>query len=76
MRMSDLVGALVVDESGRPLGHVHDLRLVADGVTTVSDSHHVDRGYQDFAEQLHALGADVDREPDPDLFAPRHPCPR
>ncbi|HLZ37975.1 MAG TPA: hypothetical protein VKP64_09510 [Mycobacteriales bacterium] len=33
MRMSDLVGALVVDESGRPLGHVHDLRLVADGVT-------------------------------------------
>lgn len=50
--------------------------LVADGVTTVSDSHHVDRGYQDFAEQLRALGVDVDREPDPDLFAPRHPCPR
>jgi UDP-N-acetylglucosamine 1-carboxyvinyltransferase len=44
--------------------------LVADGVTTVSDSHHVDRGYQDFAEQLRALGADVGREPDPDMFAP------
>lgn len=31
MRMSELVGVPVVDESGRTLGKVHDLRLVADG---------------------------------------------
>ena len=40
--------------------------LVADGVTTVSDAYHVDRGYPGFADQLRALGADVTREPDPD----------
>jgi UDP-N-acetylglucosamine 1-carboxyvinyltransferase len=40
--------------------------LVADGVTTVSELHHVDRGYAGFVEQLQALGADVVREPDPD----------
>ncbi len=39
--------------------------LVADGVTTVSDAFHVDRGYPGFADQLVALGADVTREPDP-----------
>jgi UDP-N-acetylglucosamine 1-carboxyvinyltransferase len=39
--------------------------LVAEGVTTVSDVHHIDRGYAGFAEQLQALGADVTREPDP-----------
>lgn len=42
--------------------------LVAEGETTVSNIAHVDRGYQDFAESLVALGADVRREPDPDLF--------
>ncbi len=44
--------------------------LVAEGETTVSDIYHVDRGYQDFAESLQRLGADVRREPDPDLFEP------
>ena len=39
--------------------------LVADGVTTVSELHHIDRGYADFVQQLQALGADVVREPDP-----------
>ena len=38
--------------------------LVADGVTTVSQAHHVDRGYAGFAEALRGLGADVTREPD------------
>ncbi|HEY8730018.1 MAG TPA: UDP-N-acetylglucosamine 1-carboxyvinyltransferase [Acidothermaceae bacterium] len=49
--------------------------LVADGVTTVSELHHVDRGYAGFVEQLQALGADVVREPDPDSasFAPSQP---
>jgi UDP-N-acetylglucosamine 1-carboxyvinyltransferase len=42
--------------------------LVADGATTVSDVHHIDRGYQDFVDQLRALGADVSREPDPDRY--------
>ena len=31
MRLSDLLGAEVVDESGRSAGHVHDVRLVQDG---------------------------------------------
>ena len=39
--------------------------LVADGVTTVSELHHIDRGYANFVQQLQALGADVVREPDP-----------
>jgi UDP-N-acetylglucosamine 1-carboxyvinyltransferase len=38
--------------------------LVADGTTTVSRAHHVDRGYAGFAEALRELGADVTREPD------------
>lgn len=42
--------------------------LVADGQTTVSGAYHVDRGYEDFAEQLRSLGAEVSREEDPDAF--------
>lgn len=38
--------------------------LVADGTTTVSRAHHIDRGYAGFAEALQGLGADVTREPD------------
>ena len=38
--------------------------LVADGVTTVSDIAHIDRGYPGFDEQLRSLGADIVREPD------------
>jgi UDP-N-acetylglucosamine 1-carboxyvinyltransferase len=38
--------------------------LVADGITTVSRAHHIDRGYAGFAEALRGLGADVTREPD------------
>jgi UDP-N-acetylglucosamine 1-carboxyvinyltransferase len=43
--------------------------LVADGVTTVSELHHIDRGYADFVQQLQALGADVVREHDPSAMA-------
>ena len=43
--------------------------LVADGVTTVSGAHHIDRGYAGFAESLQGLGADVTREPDEEPFA-------
>ncbi len=35
--------------------------LAADGVTVVSDPHHIDRGYENFADKLSALGADVRR---------------
>ena len=35
--------------------------LVADGVTTVHEVHHIDRGYPAFVEQLSALGAHVER---------------
>ena len=38
--------------------------LVADGVTTVADAFHVDRGYQSFVETLNSLGAMVRRLPD------------
>ena len=43
--------------------------LVADGVTTVSGAHHVDRGYAGFAEAMRALGADVTREVDDAQYA-------
>jgi UDP-N-acetylglucosamine 1-carboxyvinyltransferase len=42
--------------------------LVAEGITTVSEVHHVDRGYEDLAAALRALGADVVREQDADIF--------
>ncbi len=35
--------------------------LIADGVTTVSDIHHIDRGYERFVEKLRALGAHISR---------------
>ena len=35
--------------------------LVADGVTTVSDIHHIDRGYEGFVEKLSSLGARIER---------------
>ncbi len=38
--------------------------LVAEGVTTINEIHHIDRGYAGFVEQLRALGADVVREAD------------
>ena len=41
--------------------------LVADGATTIGDVHHVDRGYQQFVEDLRSLGAQIDRRSDPTL---------
>ena len=40
--------------------------LVADGITTVSDIHHIDRGYERFVEKLEALGARIRRTTLPD----------
>ena len=42
--------------------------LVAEGVTTVSDGYHIDRGYPGFDAQLRSLGADIVREPDVDYY--------
>ena len=43
--------------------------LVADGVTTVSGAHHIDRGYAGFEVLMQGLGADVTREPDDAPYA-------
>lgn len=60
--------------SGAPVT-AHDIRagaalvlagLVAEGVTTVAEVHHIDRGYERFVESLVRLGADVRRESGPD----------
>lgn len=40
--------------------------LVADGYTTVSAIHHIDRGYESFVEKLQSLGAHVERVTVPD----------
>ena len=40
--------------------------LVAEGETTVSAIHHIDRGYEGFVEKLVALGADAQRTTIPD----------
>ncbi|MFL6022988.1 MAG: UDP-N-acetylglucosamine 1-carboxyvinyltransferase [Marmoricola sp.] len=59
--------------SGAPVV-AHDIRagaalvlagLAGQGVTTVAESHHIDRGYPHFAEVLASIGADVTRVPDP-----------
>ncbi len=59
--------------SGAPVV-AHDIRagaalvlagLAGVGVTTVAESHHIDRGYPHFAEVLASIGADVVRVPDP-----------
>jgi UDP-N-acetylglucosamine 1-carboxyvinyltransferase len=43
--------------------------LVADGVTTVTDIHHIDRGYEDLEGALRGLGAGVQRTDDEDIFS-------
>jgi UDP-N-acetylglucosamine 1-carboxyvinyltransferase len=35
--------------------------LVADGETTISDIHHIDRGYEDLVGRLRSLGASIER---------------
>jgi UDP-N-acetylglucosamine 1-carboxyvinyltransferase len=44
--------------------------LCADGITEVSDVHHIDRGYPDFVQQLQSVGADVRRVTVPDVALP------
>ncbi|HEY0221846.1 UDP-N-acetylglucosamine 1-carboxyvinyltransferase [Lactovum miscens] len=42
--------------------------LVAEGETSVTKLHHLDRGYWHFVEKLRALGADLERIPMEDTF--------
>jgi UDP-N-acetylglucosamine 1-carboxyvinyltransferase len=44
--------------------------LCADGVTEVSEMHHVDRGYEDFEEKLTSLGASIRRGNDLTVTVP------
>ena len=44
--------------------------LVADGVTEISELHHLDRGYEGFGDKLAALGADVRRIEEPAVTLP------
>ncbi len=59
-----LSGAPVVASDIRAGAALVIAGLVADGITTVSGAHHIDRGYAGYAEALRGLGADVTREPD------------
>ncbi len=67
-------GRVAVIEGGHPLSGAEvratDLRagaalilvgLVAEGVTEVTDLHHIDRGYVDIVGKLKSLGADIER---------------
>ena len=44
----------------------HITGLVADGVTTVSAIHHIERGYEGFVSKLVSLGAKAERDTVPD----------
>jgi UDP-N-acetylglucosamine 1-carboxyvinyltransferase len=37
--------------------------LVAEGTTTISGVHHIDRGYDDLVGRLAAVGASIERRP-------------
>jgi UDP-N-acetylglucosamine 1-carboxyvinyltransferase len=37
--------------------------LVADGTTTISGVHHIDRGYDDLVGRLRSVGASIERRP-------------
>jgi UDP-N-acetylglucosamine 1-carboxyvinyltransferase len=58
-----LVGASVVASDVRAGAGLVLAGLVAEGVTTVRDVHHIDRGYARFVESLRGLGADICRVP-------------
>lgn len=59
-----LTGARVMASDVRAGAGLVLAGLVADGVTEVTDVHHIDRGYARFVESMTALGADIRRVPD------------
>lgn len=56
-----LYGAQVVASDLRGGASLVLAGLVAEGITTVEDIYHIDRGYEDMAEQLSLLGANIKR---------------
>jgi UDP-N-acetylglucosamine 1-carboxyvinyltransferase len=56
-----LTGAAVVAPDIRAGAALVVAGLVADGVTEISDIHHIDRGYDDLVGRLASIGADVTR---------------
>jgi len=56
-----LQGAQVVATDLRAGASVVLAGLVADGTTEVSQIYHIDRGYENFAEKLRGLGANIMR---------------
>lgn len=56
-----LTGAPVVAPDIRAGAALVVAGLVADGVTEISDIHHIDRGYDDLVGRLAGIGADVTR---------------
>ncbi|WP_054951205.1 UDP-N-acetylglucosamine 1-carboxyvinyltransferase [Numidum massiliense] len=50
--------------------------LIADGVTEVTELHHIDRGYVDFTGKLQQLGADIERLPAEASESERHTSPK
>ena len=56
-----LQGAQVVATDLRAGASVVLAGLVAEGTTEVSQIYHIDRGYENFAEKLRGLGANIMR---------------
>lgn len=59
--VSELSGAPVRSTDLRGGAALALAALAADGVTTIGDVYHIDRGYERFCEKLASLGADVSR---------------
>ena len=59
---SDLKGAEVYASDLRAGACLLIAGLLADGVTTIHNVHHIDRGYADIVKKLSALGADIWRD--------------
>src|SRR6476661_8094175 len=58
---SDLQGAEVAATDLRAAAALIVSGLVADGITSITELKHLDRGYVDFHKKLAALGADIER---------------
>jgi UDP-N-acetylglucosamine 1-carboxyvinyltransferase len=59
--VDELAGAPVVSTDLRGGAAIVVAALAAQGQTVVGEIHHIDRGYEDYADKLRAIGADVSR---------------
>ncbi len=59
--VNELAGAPVVSTDLRGGAAIVIAALAAQGQTVVGEIHHIDRGYEDYAEKLQGIGADVSR---------------